>query len=728
MAGAVPVSPKFQFSSTTGVPLSGGSVDVYLAGSTTRSNSWQDKALTTLNTNPIVLDSSGSCTIFTDASKTYKLVVKNSAGVTQSHLGGDNIPGAADFTATVTAATAGALSSANSASSDADRAEAARDASLLSRGIFATTAKALSKGVTSTASLVAGSGGTNGTFDVAFTGGAGSGAAARFVVAGGALTSITVTANGDSYTSAPTMSFAASSGLTGASATAVITNNSDSGEYFMVPSTNSYETLMLYQNVAGVATDTGKRIVNNSLSATYPDLEISLDALGNVYKRVDPEGQLYLGTDTTSIQQQIRDNRAGMVRFAGRALGAMAETYTNTDARDLVRVDAQALDTSWGAPAYTSKSIVQYGDATYMWRHPMMVKIARNQMLLFANKIFYNLTRGVGDIDGSTIQVCNITFDEAKKTFTQGAWRSIADYSAITGTFISGDGPPRAAATHMTACRLRSGANKGRIVMIFSTNKALPSSTVQQLPFFTYSDDSGQTWSTPVALTIGSIGSPGYIYSGNGRMIQLRYNSTYRNRILAAHYFDNGASNTFFASVYSDDGGTTWTRGSAGPTGTNETQYAEDIDGTVYAQSRADGTGSNVIYYYKSTDGGVTWSAVGGGTLAGNGSVQCSLVQCADEQTGVPRFFRGYSDPTTSPTTRERMTVALSYDAFTTAAVGTPLLLEGAPWFTAYSSIEMWNEQDALCVYESKPTQTAIAGTVGPGLKCASFNARSILG
>lgn len=498
--------------------------------------------------------------------------------------------------------------------------------------------------------------------------------------------------------------------------------------FFGVPSSASYESIIIYQDVAGVAVDTGKRITNVTLSDQYPDLEISLDAFGNVYKRVDPEGQLYLGTDTTSIQQQIRDNRAGMVRFAGRALGAMAETYTNTDARDLVRVDAQALDTSWGAPAYTNKAIVQYGDATYMWRHPMMVKIARNQMLLFANKIFYNLTRGVGDIDGSTIQVCNITFDEAKKTFTQGAWRSIADYSAITGTFISGDGPPRAAATHMTACRLRSGANKGRIVMIFSTNKALPSSTVQQLPFFTYSDDSGQTWSTPVALTIGSIGSPGYIYSGNGRMIQLRYNNTYRNRILSAHYFDNGAGNTFFASVYSDDGGATWTRGSAGPTGTNETQYAEDIDGTIYAQSRADGTGSNVIYYRKSTDGGVTWSAVGGGTLAGNGSVQCSLVQCADEHSGVPRFFRGYSDPTTSPTTRERMTVALSYDAFTTAAVGTPLLLEGAPWFTAYSSIEMWNEQDALCVYESKPTQLAIAGTVGPGLKCASFNARSILG
>ena len=51
-------------------------------------------------------------------------------------------------------------------------AEAARDAALLSRGVFASTADALSKGVAALASLVAGTGGTNGTFDLAFSGGA----------------------------------------------------------------------------------------------------------------------------------------------------------------------------------------------------------------------------------------------------------------------------------------------------------------------------------------------------------------------------------------------------------------------------------------------------------------------------------------------------------------------------------------------------------------------------
>jgi hypothetical protein len=143
-------------------------------------------------------------------------------------------------------------------------AEAARDAALLSRGVFATTARALSKGVASVASLVGGSGGTNGTFDLAFSGGAGSGAAGRFVVAGGVVTSVTITATGDSYTSAPTISFAASSGLTGASATAVIANNVDIGEYFSVPLPATYGGFQLYQNVASVAT-----LVSTINSAAY---------------------------------------------------------------------------------------------------------------------------------------------------------------------------------------------------------------------------------------------------------------------------------------------------------------------------------------------------------------------------------------------------------------------------------------------------------------------------
>lgn len=122
---------------------------------------------------------------------------------------------------------------------------------------YPTTVAGLSKGVNSLASQVAGTGGTNGTFALGFTGGGGSGAAGVFTVAGGVIVATSITATGYNYATAPTVSFAASAGLTGASATAVIATNTDPGEYFLVPGTGD-DFAILYENVAGVATERGR--------------------------------------------------------------------------------------------------------------------------------------------------------------------------------------------------------------------------------------------------------------------------------------------------------------------------------------------------------------------------------------------------------------------------------------------------------------------------------------
>jgi len=83
MAGVIAISPKFTFLSSTGAPLVNGTVDVYVAGTVTRSNTWADQAQTTLNANPIVLDSRGEAVIWLDPAITYDFVLKNSGGVTQ---------------------------------------------------------------------------------------------------------------------------------------------------------------------------------------------------------------------------------------------------------------------------------------------------------------------------------------------------------------------------------------------------------------------------------------------------------------------------------------------------------------------------------------------------------------------------------------------------------------------------------------------------------------------
>ena len=103
MTGVVPALPKFQFESSAGAPLVNGTVDVYLAGTTTRSNTWQDLAQATLNTNPIVLDSRGEALVYLDPALTYKLVLKNSGGVEQYTL--DNIAGDSTFAQAGTGAT-----------------------------------------------------------------------------------------------------------------------------------------------------------------------------------------------------------------------------------------------------------------------------------------------------------------------------------------------------------------------------------------------------------------------------------------------------------------------------------------------------------------------------------------------------------------------------------------------------------------------------------------------
>ena len=185
----------------------------------------------------------------------------------------------ASATSTASAAAAAAVITATATATDAAiDAEAARDAALLSRGIFATTAAGLSKGVVNIASLVGGSAGANGTFALAFSGGAGVDAAGVFVVAGGAVTQVTITNAGTGYTSAPTISFAASAGLTGASATAVIGFRSPVGTYFSTPSTTP-DVLILYRVDSGpVAVEVGRypssdvvTAITNKLPALVPD-------------------------------------------------------------------------------------------------------------------------------------------------------------------------------------------------------------------------------------------------------------------------------------------------------------------------------------------------------------------------------------------------------------------------------------------------------------------------
>lgn len=92
MTAVIATSPKFQFSGADGLPLINGTLTTYLAGTTTPTTTWQDRAQATANTNPIVLDGNGECLLWLDPLVTYKFVLANSEGTQQWSV--DNISGA----------------------------------------------------------------------------------------------------------------------------------------------------------------------------------------------------------------------------------------------------------------------------------------------------------------------------------------------------------------------------------------------------------------------------------------------------------------------------------------------------------------------------------------------------------------------------------------------------------------------------------------------------------
>ena len=95
--------PRTQFLDSLARPLVGGSVYTYAQGTTTPKLTYQDSALSVVNTNPILLDGAGSAAIWGTGAYTFS--VRNSVGALI--YSGDTIGW--DFNATNVAITGGAI-------------------------------------------------------------------------------------------------------------------------------------------------------------------------------------------------------------------------------------------------------------------------------------------------------------------------------------------------------------------------------------------------------------------------------------------------------------------------------------------------------------------------------------------------------------------------------------------------------------------------------------------
>ena len=73
--------PKLQFFGTDGLPLVGGKLYTYQAGTTTPIATYTDNTQATQNTNPIILDSAGQANVWLTDSVTYKYILRTANDV-----------------------------------------------------------------------------------------------------------------------------------------------------------------------------------------------------------------------------------------------------------------------------------------------------------------------------------------------------------------------------------------------------------------------------------------------------------------------------------------------------------------------------------------------------------------------------------------------------------------------------------------------------------------------
>ncbi|WP_279065425.1 sialidase family protein [Muribaculum intestinale] len=151
--------------------------------------------------------------------------------------------------------------------------------------------------------------------------------------------------------------------------------------------------------------------------------------------------------------------------------------------------------------------------------------------------------------------------------------------------------------------------DKNRVVMVM--NKSYGNSKI----LVTYSDNEGQTWSTPrdITNTVRPAGVGRYTQGPcHGIVKQLEPN---KGRLVVAGYQkanDEGAE--FYANaMYSDDNGETWHHGGTVPTPkTNESSVCELSDGSLLMSIRMESDNEADRYrgHSISYDGGINWTPV----------------------------------------------------------------------------------------------------------------------
>lgn len=126
---------------------------------------------------------------------------------------------------------------------------------------------------------------------------------------------------------------------------------------------------------------------------------------------------------------------------------------------------------------------------------------------------------------------------------------------------------------------------------------------------YSFSDDDGDTWSTPKDLTQSLKKSDWSWYAtGPCHAVQVK-TGRYKGRlVIPCNHRDNNNTDNYSHCVYSDDNGATWILGGSTGIGGNESCIAELEDGRLMTNVRSVGLVSKNRASAVSADGGASWS------------------------------------------------------------------------------------------------------------------------
>lgn len=286
---------------SNGNPVPGARMSFYLTGTSTPATWFTDAEGTVPGTNPLIADAAGLFPIpaYMDPDTTYRITLTDATGANDLWPPLDPVRGFDETQLSQAAfdavAAAGAAEDARDAANDArQEAEAARDAAdlaasnsaqaaLSAEGYYPGARSFVPRGATTGSIPITtpGSGGTNGTFALGFSGGNfGTNPSGTFTVAGGVVTAINITGPGlyvGASPSAPSLSFSASTGLTGASASLTVRYLRQAGEYYLTDHATDPYQAALFQNQGNNAVEVNPSVgwlnISEARAATDPFID-----------------------------------------------------------------------------------------------------------------------------------------------------------------------------------------------------------------------------------------------------------------------------------------------------------------------------------------------------------------------------------------------------------------------------------------------------------------------